>query len=189
MPNWCQNEVSIIGSWADVALAVAAITKDDHIMTFEKFLPRPAGLDGGAACDWSSSHWGTKWDVGDDVTLEMSLVPGDTDHAVAYTGFETAWSPPLAFFHQLSQTYPNVAITVAYDEAGADFSGRMTFRHGIASEEEEGPSKQREEWESTPRCDTCGVEAENVGVPNGWCGECGNCADHCEQYEGCPDRS
>lgn len=44
-----------------------------------------------------------------------------------------------------------------------------------------------------PRCDICGVHTEEAldhlkdaanndqyRYPGGWCGECGNCADHCE---------
>lgn len=36
-----------------------------------------------------------------------------------------------------------------------------------------------------PRCDVCGVHTEEA---DGWCGNCGNCMDHCEQHMGCPPR-
>jgi hypothetical protein len=42
-------------------------------------------------------------------------------------------------------------------------------------------------WRETnnePRCDECGAGMEEVE----WCGECGNCAEHCAGFQGCPDR-
>lgn len=53
---------------------------------------------------------------------------------------------------------------------------------------------EKPEWwddDTEPRCDVCGVHTEEAGVyvknpdvnldryPGAWCGECGNCADHC----------
>jgi hypothetical protein len=34
-----------------------------------------------------------------------------------------------------------------------------------------------------PRCDVCNVHCEDA---DNWCGNCGNCMDHCEQHTGCP---
>lgn len=34
-----------------------------------------------------------------------------------------------------------------------------------------------------PRCDVCNVHCEEA---DNWCGNCGNCMDHCEQHTGCP---
>lgn len=37
---------------------------------------------------------------------------------------------------------------------------------------------------SIPRCDVCDVMAE--ALPGGeWCGECGCCVDHCQEYVSC----
>jgi hypothetical protein len=33
-----------------------------------------------------------------------------------------------------------------------------------------------------PRCDVCGKFDEEVP----WCGNCGNCREHCQHDEGCP---
>ena len=54
---------------------------------------------------------------------------------------------------------------------------------------------EKPEWwddPTEPRCDVCGVHTEEAldylrdpanndqdRYPGGWCGECGNCADHC----------
>lgn len=37
--------------------------------------------------------------------------------------------------------------------------------------------------ECEPRCDECGIHAEEAGLD--WCGECGNCHDHCADYIDC----
>lgn len=35
-----------------------------------------------------------------------------------------------------------------------------------------------------PRCDVCDITCEEVLWNNDeWCGECGCCAEHCQQYE------
>lgn len=34
-----------------------------------------------------------------------------------------------------------------------------------------------------PRCDVCGIRDEEA---DDWCGECGCCREHCQQYESCP---
>lgn len=41
-----------------------------------------------------------------------------------------------------------------------------------------------------PRCDVCDITCEEVSWNNDeWCGECGCCAEHCQQYVDCPDRN
>jgi hypothetical protein len=35
-----------------------------------------------------------------------------------------------------------------------------------------------------PTCDECGVSTEDALE---WCGNCGNCKDHCANFEGCDD--
>ena len=39
-----------------------------------------------------------------------------------------------------------------------------------------------------PYCDTCGMSCEvaNEYTP-GWCGNCGQCGEHCNDEEGCED--
>lgn len=43
--------------------------------------------------------------------------------------------------------------------------------------------------EVAPRCDHCDVTCEEaVELGPGWCGECGNCRDHCEDTHDCHRR-
>ena len=153
MPNWCSNVVSISGPLEDVTKAVQAISvaggePDVRWLRFSVFDPRPEGLDGGEACNWSSAHWGTKWDLGDDDgDIHTSYDDGD-EHAVASSAFQTAWGPPLQIFEKLSDSNPGVEIEIEYDEPGMDFWGRAVLRGGKVLVDEEGPSKQNLEWAS-----------------------------------------
>lgn len=40
---------------------------------------------------------------------------------------------------------------------------------------------EEDEWPE-PSCDECGVLCEEA---DGWCGVCGNCAEHCQQWTEC----
>lgn len=42
----------------------------------------------------------------------------------------------------------------------------------------------REAEAREPRCDVCNAYCEDVE----WDGNCGNCVEHCAQYDGCPER-
>lgn len=37
----------------------------------------------------------------------------------------------------------------------------------------------------TPTCDICGITDEGTN----WCGECGNCREHCAEYEDCAPKT
>lgn len=39
--------------------------------------------------------------------------------------------------------------------------------------------------DATPRCDVCGIQMEEAGAD--WCGNCGNCTDHCELWHSCEE--
>jgi len=156
MPNWCSNAVSFYGSLEDVTNLVHALSVADEKetslrwMRFEALFPRPEGLDGGDACNWSVAQWGTKWDLADHEG-ELSITYNDvTEMAGASTGFETAWGPPITFFERVATKFPNVTIAIEFDEPGMDFWGEVTWRDGEVVHTAEGPSKQnialREEW-------------------------------------------
>jgi len=36
-----------------------------------------------------------------------------------------------------------------------------------------------------PTCDACDISSEDATE---WCGNCGNCMDHCADFEGCDER-
>lgn len=66
---------------------------------------------------WNISNWGTKWDIGirdDDKYPDTELLE-ETDTSLIYK-FQTAWSPPLPAIEELSVQYPELEITLEYEE-------------------------------------------------------------------------
>jgi hypothetical protein len=70
--------------------------------------------------DWSTNHWGTKWNA----------------YATEYDGdetlrFDTAWSHPSPVIHELSTRFPHVLISVEYaDEDLGSNAAAYTILNG-----------------------------------------------------------
>lgn len=66
--------------------------------------------------DWCVDNWGTKWDVnGDEGNAE------ETDPNIASLYFDSAWSPPIAFYNAMCDM--GWEITAYYFEPGMNFCG------------------------------------------------------------------
>ena len=117
MPNWCDNTLNISHSdKTKLDELEAELSKRDEsgqpqAQLFEHFCPNPSGeWDYG----WSIENWGTKW--------EASIIDWerlDEESMVIY--FETAWSPPIAFYNFLLEDDWN--IEAFYHESGMCFAG------------------------------------------------------------------
>lgn len=46
---------------------------------------------------------------------------------------------------------------------------------------DEMPTDPASPWDVVPRCDVCGLADEETE----WCGDCGCCVEHCQQYITC----
>jgi hypothetical protein len=181
MPNWCDNSLTISGDTEAVLAAVEMLSerpegKIPHL-AFGTILPRPKGVDDpGTLIEWSIAEWGTKWDIAEtDGAFEVFESPLPNVDLMATAAFQTAWSPPIPFYRKATVLCPEVRMETQWMEEGLNFRGKAVFQGGDNLEfiEEEGP------W-----CDTCDQNEENAGS---WCGACGNCNDHCAQYEDCPE--
>jgi hypothetical protein len=90
MPNWCSNTVTV--EHADPAMIdkFEQAVRDGNL--FQTFVP---------LSEWSwddaVESWGTKWDISNGEVIDR-LMP----EAVC-VGFETAWSPPCAFYDELME--------------------------------------------------------------------------------------
>jgi hypothetical protein len=131
MPNWCTNEVDILGS-REVIAEIAEIVKANPqgIFQMNDFIPMPEELRETTAprdkpnwYDWSISNWGTKWDLGDEtqMTLEAEKIG---------LGFDTAWSPNCDFWTAFSEKYPSLRISHKYYEEGMCFIGEAFYEGG-----------------------------------------------------------
>ena len=136
MPNWCNNSVTLTHKDPEqIKRAQEALARGELM---NEFVPVPAQLkeatasysdeykeqnekniaDTGYASwyDFCVSEWGTKWDVeawsnevtNDGLTLECS--------------FDTAWSPPIAFFDKL--VGKGFDVVAYYWEPGIGFVGK-----------------------------------------------------------------
>lgn len=83
--------------------------------------------------EWESQNWGTKW--GD---CRTSIVEETPTHVEIY--FETAWCPPHEFWEKVSADYPELTITMRYDEEMMQFAGEAIFDNGVM---------ELDEWEPT----------------------------------------
>ena len=144
MPNWCTNNIVIVGdtkqlqkvkttlAGRDVAFECVGdnggIAFDNEtLFCFHQLVPAPvkvatAGYDP-VGYEWCCKNWGTKWQAS-----EAQLL---TDAASClHFQFDTAWCPPLPVFEALCRQFPRVEITINYQEDGVGLTGRLTLRDG-----------------------------------------------------------
>ena len=93
--------------------------------------------------DWynfNNREWGTKWDVAvceDDKYPTTTIEEAENgENYVVHYNFETAWSRPVPAIQKLSNQYPNLLMTLSYEEE-TGWGGEMEFLRGeIISESE-----------------------------------------------------
>jgi hypothetical protein len=89
MPNWCFNEAKF--SHEDPTMMVrlmGAVRREidqNHVSFFHEFVPGGEVFDE----DWCVDNWGTT------LARQIYIVNEDT------LSFETAWNPPVAFYHKM----------------------------------------------------------------------------------------
>lgn len=146
MPNWCNNSLEL--NHPDPAM-IAKVNDAFFVKKalFEEFAPVPealkivAGQAGGFGTpeqlaleaqeeaniaaygyanwyDYCVDEWGTKWDVGAEDHDYDPLTEGSTQTVI---WFESAWSPPLAFYNKLRDL--GFHVQGYYYEPGIGFCG------------------------------------------------------------------
>lgn len=68
--------------------------------------------------DWAVSNWGTKWDVTQENNGDAEM---SDDQLEVRISFDTAWSPPVAFYEELERQ--GFKIDAFYHEPGMAFCG------------------------------------------------------------------
>ena len=119
MPNWCSNSVTFYyRDHAQIERMKEAFLAE---RLFSEFVPNPAGPD---SEDWYTHNlaaWGTKWDTGGS---DISALTLDSITLV----FDTAWSPPLAFYAALEEQ--GWEVEGSYYEPGMAFVGSYSTEAG-----------------------------------------------------------
>jgi hypothetical protein len=100
--------------------------------------------------DWYNFNvreWGTKWDVAvseDDKHPDTYMEEAQNgENYVVYYNFNTAWSRPLPALQKLSAQYPNLLMTLSYEEE-TGWGGELELLRGEVISESEYDNKCRE---------------------------------------------
>ena len=141
MPNWCNNNIEIIGPKAKVDKLIEGAKKGNLLDTMypmpkelvdttspssatDKPQPKVDGFDNWY--DWRISNWATKWDVdvyeGSIQEQEELFGKDDSDKKVTF-GFDSAWGPPIAACAEYLDKNNDMSIRLIYNETAMDFCG------------------------------------------------------------------
>jgi hypothetical protein len=115
MPNWCSNTLTLSHEDpAEITRAADAFRRGELL---NEFVPLPA-VEKDNWYDWHVSNCGTKWDVGgDNYNVDISK-----DGSSMTVSFESAWSPPVAWYENVQQQ--GFGVTAYYYESGMCFAGK-----------------------------------------------------------------
>jgi hypothetical protein len=148
----------------------------DAGITEEAYLSQPAHnpdmkewfkFEGSDWYNFNVREWGTKWDVAKsaegyaDTYMEDSA--NGENHVVFYN-FNTAWSRPMSALIKLSLQYPNLLMTLSYEEE-TGWGGELELLNGVVISESEYENQCRDcdATDQMEYCEDCGEEL------------CGNC--------------
>ena len=135
--------------------------------------------------DWNITNWGTKWDIAVTDTekypdTELYDEEPNGDNLVLVYKFQTAWSPAIPVLIKLSEQYPELLLTLDYEEENG-WGGEIEFLRGKINSESSYDWKCREcdyMADETPYCDTC---------EHDMCPDCGYGEPDEEDREKCQD--
>jgi len=151
MPNWCCNELAVIGKKEEVERFYNSFKDTNEF--FENNIPTPKELadvkatfsktpdseesnrlyEKYGATDWyywRIENWGTKWDISE---LQLTEEDDNGDGNLKYYcfRFDTAWSPPEEGIRKLSKLYKDVLFHLQFEEPGMCFEGFYKCMNGV----------------------------------------------------------
>ena len=122
--------------------------------------------------NFNRNKWGTKWDIGvaDKVKYSDTELQEETDTKLHYK-FDTAWSSPTPVIQELSRQYPELEITLSYEEEG-EWGGEIEYLAGeeVSVSEYDSPDSHKD-YVDRDREDSCVCSREE---------------DKSEWYDDCP---
>ena len=113
-PNWSNvplkgNEVSnrfnkqLLGKKGELPIIEEIKLSDGEIMKSLKF--KSTNVQDARWYDWRLEKWDTKWDV-----PKKDIEITEINNGSIVIGFDTAWSPPIAIYKKLRDTFKDVKI-------------------------------------------------------------------------------
>ena len=137
MPNWCNNQLTVIEaghrleSFVQLEEFRSRSSSDNDLLIFSNLVPEPGrpNDDHYDPESWRGENWGTEREPKCD---QIEEEPGTLRYQ-----FVTAWSPPEAWVLKVSGIFPALLFDLEYDEPGIGYAGIRSFRGGIVIEETE----------------------------------------------------
>jgi hypothetical protein len=145
MPNWCNNNISIVGNietikqlWEDANQEGEAGGLLNAMVPMPKELSETTKGSGDELqtekydgftnwYDWAVNRWGTKWDV----SLEgLEFIDHEDGTASIQGWFESAWAPPIGAYEKFCDDMDGCDLEASYHEPGMDFAGFWTASGG-----------------------------------------------------------
>ena len=168
MPNWCNNNIEIIGPKKKVDALIKGAKAGEFVNTL---YPMPTALEDTQSTsddevmkkqpwvdghnnwyDWRVANWSTKWDVdiydGSIQEQEELFGKDDGDKRVTF-GFDSAWAPPIGACEQYLKNNNDMSIKLTYYEPGMDFMGIWEdFDDRCYTISEVAPTSDSDFWET-----------------------------------------
>lgn len=167
MPNWVHNSVHVQGKKERVeefrkkhfSTEKNQGKKGNEEFDFETIIPMPDTVFKGNLgtkereehgsnnwYDWSIDNWGTKWNAcHTDLYSDKIEISGPM--ASFGFNFDTAWALPMPIYEKLRDMYPDLYISVDFDEESGEFAGELEITDGSILQLERDPT---EGWEVEP---------------------------------------
>ena len=166
MPNYCENELSVVGKDEDVEEVFDFIESNYGAFDFNTIVPYPEnyrlrdqeyedceteadrkafvekwgdwknGYNSGGY-DWCREHWSTKWNAIRPRRFENKMF------------FMTAWGPPTNVIIALAKRFCEVSFHLEYFEGGVGFCGGFSClgEHDWYREDEFEAGRKVNQWE------------------------------------------
>lgn len=115
MPNFCGNLVNF--SHSNSKMIERVLKANNEGTLFQEFVPCPEEPELGWY-DWCCTNWGTKWDI-----CNLNEAEIDDPNEIELF-FDTAWSPPVAFYEKMEEL--GFAVNAYYYEPGCGFCGHFS---------------------------------------------------------------
>ena len=122
MPNHSTSSIVFSGHGDDVKKLMDFMRSEDCTFDFNNVIPMPKGIFKGSLgqkeeaehgrrnwYDWSSRHWGTKWNAYSIDVQDLNII-----------SFDTAWSAPYPVFRELAHLFPSVGIEIEITNEGEE---------------------------------------------------------------------
>jgi hypothetical protein len=150
MPNTCSNWIRVSNCPTTIEFLAKQPLQLDMIDKPPPGLFEPPYSDW--ADEWIEKYWGTKW-INGHTHEECDILWKREDDGSLTTRFFSAWSPPLAFYNNIIETYPQLRLEyeytiweMGYAGHGVGGSGSDRCYYQYQSKEEMDELKRLRDW-------------------------------------------